>query len=112
MGPTTSVDHFLPGRCFHLDFGFMHASSQTFIKIIGATQVVNSCHGYNSDVIIHDANTRYTWVFLTETKKQPTLLVNTSFNINGLKLVTVLFALTEVINSGPLTLHHVTATAG
>ena len=77
MGPTTSVDHLLPGSRFHLDFGLMHAISQTSIKIIGATQVVNSCHGYNSVVIINDANTRYTWVFLTETKKNHQLCFST-----------------------------------
>jgi hypothetical protein len=70
---------------FNFDFGFMCASLQSLIKIIGATQVVNSCDGYNSVLITNDDKTRYTWVFLTETKEPPTLLVHTFFNPNGLK---------------------------
>jgi hypothetical protein len=45
MGPTFSLEHLLPGTCFHLDFGFMRASSQSYIKITGATRVVNSYDG-------------------------------------------------------------------
>ena len=81
MGPTTSVEHLLPGSRFHLDFGFMRASSQSYVKITGATRVVNSYDGYNSYLLITDAKTRYTWVFLTATKEPPTQVVHTFLNI-------------------------------
>ena len=63
----------------------MHASSQSFVKLIGATRVVNTYDGYNSYLLITDAKTRYTWVFLTATKEPPTKLVNTFLDTNGLK---------------------------
>ena len=85
MGPTTSVEHLLPGSCFHLDFGFMRASSQSLTKITGATRVVNSHDGYNSYLLITDAKTRYTWVFLTATKEPSAEIVNTFLNTKGLR---------------------------
>ena len=113
MGHTTSVDHLLPGSQFHLDFGFMHASSQSFVKLIGATRVVNTYDGYNSYLLITYAKTRYTWVFLTATKEPPTKLVNTFFDTNGFK--TGYHALC-IDQGGELwcsdSLHHITANAG
>ena len=113
MGPTTSVEHLLPGSRFHLDFGFMRASSQSYVKITGATRVVNSYDGYNSYLLITDAKTRYTWVFLTATKEPPTQVVNTFLNTNGLKTG---YRALRIDQGGELwrsdTLRHITATAG
>ena len=75
MGQTTSVADLLPGSRFHLDFGFMRASSQSFQKQVGAPRIVNSYDGYNSYLLITDAKTRFTWVFLTATKSPPVDIV-------------------------------------
>ena len=61
------VDHLLSGSCFHLDFGFMHASLQSNLKIIDAILVVSSYFGYNSYLLITDTKTKNTWDFLTVT---------------------------------------------
>ena len=91
----------------------MRSSSQSFVKIIGATRVVNSYDEYNSYLLITDAKTRYTWVFLTATKEAPTKLVNTFLDTNGLK--TGYHAL-HIDQGGELwrsdSLHHMTANAG
>ena len=68
MGPISPVDHLLPGSRFHLDFGFMRASSDSFHKTPGASHVVDSYDGYNSYLLITDAKTRFTWVFLATSK--------------------------------------------
>jgi hypothetical protein len=64
MGQTTSVADLLPGSRFHLDFGFMRASSQSFQKQVGAPHIVNSYDGYNSYLFITDAKTCFTWGIL------------------------------------------------
>ena len=84
MGPISPVDHLLPGSRFHLDFGFMRASSDSFHKTPGASRVVDSYDGYNSYLLITDAKTRFTWVFLTTSKAPPIDLVKTFLLQNGL----------------------------
>jgi hypothetical protein len=85
MGPTASVDDLLPGSHFHLDFGFMRASSDNFQKQKGATRVVTSYDDYNSYLLITCAKTRYTWGFLTASKDPPCTIVQTFLKQFGLK---------------------------
>ena len=71
MGATVSSDHLSASSRFHLDFGFMRASSDAFTQQAGATRIVESHDGYNSYLLIVDAKTRYTWIFLTASKAPP-----------------------------------------
>jgi hypothetical protein len=63
LGPTSSATDLIPGSRFHLDFGFMRASSNTFLKTKTGTRVVQSHDGFTSYLIIADAVTRYTQGF-------------------------------------------------
>jgi len=62
----------------------MRASSESFHKTPGASRVVDSYDGYNSYLLITDAKTRFTWVFLTTSKAPPIDLVKTFLLQNGL----------------------------
>jgi hypothetical protein len=85
MGHTVSVDDLLPGSHFHLDFGFMRASSDSNLKQPGATRVVSLYDNYNAYLLITDAKTRYTWVFLTASKYPPCNIVKVFLAQFGLK---------------------------
>jgi hypothetical protein len=87
MGPTDPVEDLIPGSRFHLDFGFMRASSESFKKQLGATRVVTSYDDYNSYLLITDAKTRYTWIFLTASKDPPCDIVTRFLKTFGLKSV-------------------------
>ena len=85
MGPISPVDHLPPGSRFHLDFGFMRASSDSFHKTPGASRVVDSYDGYNSYLLITDAKTRFTWFFSLPARPHPlTLLKSSCSSKNGL----------------------------
>ena len=79
LGPTSTATDLIPGSRFHLDFGFMRASSNTFLKTKTGTCVVQSHDGFTSYLIIADAVTCYTWVFLTVVSKEPPLQLVTKF---------------------------------
>ena len=83
-GLTSAVGDLLPGSCFHLDFGFMRASSDSYKQLKGATRVVSSYDGYSSYLLITDAKTRYTWVFLTASKDPPVAIVQHFLTTYGL----------------------------
>ena len=85
LGPTSRATDLIPGSRFHLDFGFMRASSNTFLKTKTGTRVVQSRDGFTSYLIIADAVTRYTWVFLTASKDPPLALVSRFLQEHGLK---------------------------
>ena len=70
MGPTSDFANILCGSRFHLDFGFMRASSVTFGKTKG-DRVVTSYDGFNSYFLITDAKSAHGWVFLTASKSPP-----------------------------------------
>ena len=85
LGPTSTATDLIPGSRFHLDFGFMRASSNTFLKTkTGTRRVVQSLDGFTSYLIIADAVTRYTWVFLTMSKAPPLQLVTKFLQTHGL----------------------------
>jgi hypothetical protein len=85
MGPTVSVDTLLPGSRFHLDFGFMRASSESYQKKQGASRVTTSHDDFNSYLLITDAKTCYTWVFPTTSKNPPCNIVKIFLEKFGLK---------------------------
>jgi hypothetical protein len=84
MGAAVSSDHLSASSWFHLDFGFMRASSDAFTQQAGATRIVESHDGYNSYLLFVDAKTRYTWIFLTASKAPPVDHVSSFFNAFGL----------------------------
>ena len=63
----------------------MRASSDTFLKSKTGTRIVLSHDGFTSYLIIADAITRYTWIFLTVTKDPPLQLVSRFLQEHGLK---------------------------
>jgi transposase InsO family protein len=67
-----------------MDFGFMRASSDAFTQQAGATRIVESHDGYNSYLLIVDAKTRCTWIFLTASKAPPVDHVSCFLNAFGL----------------------------
>ena len=85
MGPSSTEVDLLPGSSFHVDFGFMHASSDEFLKTKQAIQVVLSYDGYNSFLLLTDAATHYTWVFLIASKDPPIALLVCFLEEHGLK---------------------------
>lgn len=63
------------GEQFHMDFGFVRGSSYKSTNEKG--KLVTSKDGYNSYLLIVDAFTRYSWVFLTSTKHPPIQTIKT-----------------------------------
>jgi hypothetical protein len=71
MGPALSTCELLSATRFHIDFGFMRASSKKYRPQKGAPRVVTSVDGFNAYLLIADAKTCYTFVFLTVSKAPP-----------------------------------------
>ena len=75
-GDDMDIIHGQPGQHYHIDFGFVrgqkpttptnstHASKQH-------GKIVTSIDGYTCYVIVVDRITRYTWIFLSKSKKPP-----------------------------------------
>jgi hypothetical protein len=63
----------------------MRASSESFQKKQGASQVVTSHDDFNSYLLITDAKPRYTWVFPTASKDPPCNIVKAFLEKFGLK---------------------------
>mmetsp|Transcript_12630 Transcript_12630/g.36754 ORF Transcript_12630/g.36754 Transcript_12630/m.36754 type:complete len:1246 (+) Transcript_12630:2039-5776(+) len=81
-GDTTDVSQLVAGQRFHVDFGFMRASSVSYKPVytkrgrIDSTQrVVQSLDGHVAYLIIVDAVSRYTWVFPTKSKHPPITII-------------------------------------
>lgn len=83
-GPTVSTATLKAGSRFHVDFGFMRASSESYLKKKGLPRIVESFDGYNSYLLITDAKTRYTWVFLTKSKAPPVDIITEHLKRFGL----------------------------
>ena len=62
----------LPGRHFHMDFGFVRGSTYTIKQEHGPT--ITSKDGYNSYLLIIDRVARYMWVFLTSSRHPPIII--------------------------------------
>lgn len=64
------------GQQFHMDFGFLRASTEDFRATRAKTdRIVESFDGYTSYLLVVDKTTRYTWLFLTKTKKPPVEII-------------------------------------
>ena len=84
MGPTVSTCALLPATRFHVDFGFMRASSSQYRPIKDAPRVVTSIDGFNAYLLIADAKTRYTFAFPTVSKAPPDELLDSFLAKHGL----------------------------
>lgn len=59
-----------------MDFGFLRASTEDFRATRAKTdRIVESFDGYTSYLLVVDKTTRYTWLFLTKTKKPPVEII-------------------------------------
>jgi hypothetical protein len=63
IGPVSDTAPLLPGTRFHLDFGFIHASSADF-GVSAGNRVVTSYDSNNSYLLIVCAKARQTWIFV------------------------------------------------
>jgi hypothetical protein len=82
-GPVQDTAPLVNGQRYHIDFGFMRASLQMYMKRDGAARVVTSFDGYNAYFIIVNAKSRYTWVFPTVSKAPPVKLLSTFLHKYG-----------------------------
>ena len=71
-GPTVDTTNLAPSSRFHVDFGFMRASSSDYGATKTGKRIVASFDGFTAYLLIVDATTRYTWVFPTTGKQPPT----------------------------------------
>lgn len=74
-----------PAERFHMDFGFMRASSDEYRKVKGKPRIVESFDGYTSYIIVMDAVSRKMWIFLSKSKEPPVELVDAFLGDVGLK---------------------------
>lgn len=73
-------DSYIPtqiGEQFHMDFGFMSSKQHG--------NIARSHDGYKAYLLIVDAKTRYTWVFLSKNKLPPIKTVELFLSTHGLK---------------------------
>ncbi len=80
--PVADADHnILPGQRFNIDYGFMKGTGYCPKDEEGRT--ITSLDGYRSYLLIIDRKTRYTWVFLTKSKKPPLETVDKFLSEHG-----------------------------
>jgi hypothetical protein len=71
---------------FHIDFGFLRASSAQYKPVTGAPRVVTSIiDGFNAYLLIACAKTRYTFCFLTVSKAPPAEILDAFLTKHGVK---------------------------
>ena len=80
---STSITTTARGQMFHMDFGFVRGSDYKHTNEKG--KIVTSRDGYNSYLIIVDAYTRYTWIFLSASKQPPLTIVRQFLQRYGIK---------------------------
>jgi len=86
MGTTADTDPIQPGTRFHLDFGFIRASSEDYgVTKQKGKRVVTSFDGFNTFLLIVCAKTRFTWVFCQQSKSPPTEILDSFLKSSGLK---------------------------
>jgi hypothetical protein len=83
-GPISDTALLLPGTRFHLDFGFIRASSADFGITMGNC-MVTSYNGNNSYLIIFCAKICQTWVFFQASKSPMIFIIERFLALNGLK---------------------------
>jgi hypothetical protein len=69
---------------FIFDFGLMRASSKKYLPQKGAPRAVTSVDGFNAYLLIADAKTRHTFVFLTVSKAPPRQILDQFLAKHGL----------------------------
>ena len=72
------------GQRFHMDFGFVRGEEYRR-QNKNKTGFITSMDGYNSYLIIVDAHTRFTWIYLTSSKEPPVDIVKSFLQDNGLE---------------------------
>jgi hypothetical protein len=84
MGPTSDTAPIVSATRFHLDFGFIRASSHDF-GVTKGPHVVTSYDGNNTYLLIVDAKQRYSWVFCQPSKSPPVSTLERLLAVHGLK---------------------------
>jgi hypothetical protein len=84
MGPTSDTAPIVSATRFHLDFGFIRASSHDF-GVTKGPRVVTSYNGNNTYLLIVDANQRYSWVFFKPSESPPVSILEPFLAVHGLK---------------------------
>ena len=79
----TTISTTQRGQLFHMDFGFVRGSA--FKQQNEKGKIITSRDGYNSYLIIVDAHTRYTWIFLSASKEPPLQIVSQFLQQYGIK---------------------------
>jgi hypothetical protein len=74
MGPGSDMDPLLPVTLFHLDFGFIRASSADFGVSVG-NLVVASFDGNNTYLLIVCAKACHIWIFFQASKSPPIFII-------------------------------------
>jgi hypothetical protein len=69
MLDANQLENCVPGQHFQVNFGFMKGSG--YCKKDEEGRTITTIDGFHSYFLIIDRKTRYTWVFLTNTKKPP-----------------------------------------
>ena len=62
-----------PGQHFHMDFGFVRGSDFNYKTKTGRT--ITSIDGKSAYLAVIDRASRYTWIFITESKQPPVTIV-------------------------------------
>jgi hypothetical protein len=83
-GPITYMALLLLGTSFHIDFGFIRASSADFGVSTG-NRVITSYDGNNSYLLVVCAKIRQTWVFCQASKSPPIFIIERFLALNGPK---------------------------
>jgi hypothetical protein len=84
MGPVSNTTPLLSGTRFHLDFGFIRASSAGF-GVSAVNRVVAYYDINNSYLLIVCAKARQTWIFFQASKSPPIFIVERFLALNGIK---------------------------
>jgi hypothetical protein len=84
MGPTLDTAPIVSASRFHLDFGFIRASSHDF-GVTKGPRVVTSYGVNNTYLLIVYAKQRYSWVFCQPSKSPPVSILERFLAVHGLK---------------------------
>jgi hypothetical protein len=84
MGANSDTDPLLPVTRFHLDFGFIRASSADF-GVSAGNHIVTSFDGNNTYLLIVCAKSRHTWIFCQASKSPPIFIIERFLAMHGLK---------------------------
>ena len=84
-GPNNPHECFIPGTAYHMDLGFINwTQPQKRGDNTTKQQQNKSYDGYIAYLLIIDAASRYTWIFLLKNKQPPIDIINKFLNKYGL----------------------------